>query len=249
MSHISDIWSLFNSDINMGPEGWVPKRGTWPQSSVQYSIYRAPKCSKVMHKDWFVPLSAGEEGGWTCGQESLGSGTANPRDVANAVKPSTDTIKPSVTLSCQNTQYFLLCSCRMDGEPSQKVKQISFVPNIPNSASVSNEGLGVKILWASIRLPSAFRQIPSLFRQIWSPPSYSEPIPEMEDFSGDRKGSVWNGWELKFYVNSCVKMSSSHVCRVTCGIFPCEPNLDWRVTIWKVKVFDQGPKCAPRLKQ
>ena len=120
MSHISDIWSLFNSDINMGPEGWVPKRSTWPQSSVQYSIYRVPKCSKVMHKDWFVPLSAGEEGGWTCGQESLGSGTANPRDVANAVKPSRDTIKPSVTLSCQNTQYFLLCSCRMDGEPHKK---------------------------------------------------------------------------------------------------------------------------------
>ena len=67
-------------------------------------------------------------------------------------------------------------------------------------------------------------------------PSYSEPVPEMEDFFGDGKRSVWNGWEVKFYVNSCVKMSSSHVRRVTCGIFPCEPNLDWGVTIWKVKI-------------
>ena len=28
-------------------------------------------------------------------------------------------------------------------------------------------------------------------------------------------------------------MSSAHVSLVTCGIFPCEPNLDWRVTISK----------------
>ena len=120
-------------------------------------------------------------------------------------------------------------------------------------ASVSNEGLGVKIFGGSIHLPSAFRQIPSLFRQISSPPSYSEPVPEMEDFFWDGKRSVWNGWEVKFYVNSCVKMSSSHVRRVTCGIFPCEPNLDWRLTIWKVKSFQtflgiflkiQGLKCV-----
>ena len=142
---------------------------------------------------------------------------------------------PSNHLERSHVKILNTFSCARAGwRASQKVKQISFVPNIPNSASVSNEGLGVKILWASIRLPSAFRQIQSLFRQIWSPPSYSEPIPEMEDFFGDGKCSVWNGWEVKFYVNSCVKMSSRHVCRVTCGIFPCEPNLDWRATIWKV---------------
>ena len=83
----------------------------------------------------------------------------------------------------------------------------------------------------------SFHQIPSLFRQIRSRRSYSEPILEMEDFSGDGKRSVWNGWDLKFYVNSCVKMSSAHVAPVTCGIFPCEPNLYWRVTISKFWSF------------
>ena len=33
----------------------------------------------------------------------------------------------------------------LDWKTSQKVKQISFVPNIRDSASMSNEGLGVKI--------------------------------------------------------------------------------------------------------
>ena len=106
----------------------------------------------------------------------------------------------------------------LDWRTSQKVKQISFVPNIRDSASMSNEGPGVTILWASIRLflPSNSESFPS------NPESsvIFGAILEMEDFSGDGKRSVWNGWDLKFYVNSSVKVSSTHVRRVTCGIFP-----------------------------
>ena len=90
---------------------------------------------------------------------------------------------------------------------------------------------------------SKYFEPPSVSHQAF--PSNSESFPSNLESSvifGAHSGEhgtrcVWNRWDLKFYVNSCVKMSSAHVSLVTCGIFPCEPNLDWRVTISKFWSF------------
>ena len=90
---------------------------------------------------------------------------------------------------------------------------------------------------------SKYFEPPSVSHQAF--PSNSESFPSNLESSvifGAHSGEhgtrcVWNRWDLKFYVNSCVKMSSAHVALVTCGIFPREPNLDWRVTISKVWSF------------
>ena len=98
-------------------------------------------------------------------------------------------------------------------------------------------------VWVMKVWVSKYFEPPSVSHQAF--PSNSESFPSNLESSvifGAHSGEhgtrcVWNRWDLKFYVNSCVKMSSAHVSLVTCGIFPCEPNLDWRVTISKVWTF------------
>ena len=98
-------------------------------------------------------------------------------------------------------------------------------------------------VWVMKVWVSKYFEPPSVSHQAF--PSNSESFPSNLESSvifGAHSGEhgtrcVWNRWDLKFYVNSCVKMSSAHVSLVTCGIFPCEPNLDWRVTISKVWSF------------
>ena len=98
-------------------------------------------------------------------------------------------------------------------------------------------------VWVMKVWVSKYFEPPSVSHQAF--PSNSESFPSNLESSvifGAHSGEhgtrcVWNRWDLKFYVNSCVKMSSAHVSLVTCGIFPCEPNLDWRVTISKVWGF------------
>ena len=184
------------------------------------------------YKDWFVPLSIGfieKKAGPTCGQKSLGS-YANPRDVANAVKPSGDTIKPSVTPLPSHVKILdPFCCCPPEDRCTLKKC---------NKLALCQISQIVRV-WVMKVWMSKYFEPPSVSHQAF--PSNSESFPSNLESSvifGAHSGEhgtrcVWNRWDLKFYVNSCVKMSSAHVSLVTCGIFPCEPNLDWRVTISK----------------
>ena len=94
-----------------------------------------------MHKDWFAPLSLSEKA-WS----HVGRNHWN-RKLILVLYPAQSNLPEIASNHLERSPVkILFVELVLDWRTSQKVKQISFVPNIRDSASMSNEGPGVTIL-------------------------------------------------------------------------------------------------------